>query len=329
MKNNSVCFLLRLPNSQNASVVSGGGFFSWGTKFRYSGRTEREILTESLNALREQQLANSTSPSKRKASSVPATPSSPQGDLAQIRKLLRNSYISGYQYQYLNYHSGYSSLPRSAMSEPLGNCSSDHIGNIYNPDNAMQLLEPVSEEARRASSNLLDNANNPELSDYYFRDSFEHSSTESGLTNTYVDTQRLHHQLQQHQLQQTKHHQYGSRKEQSLPSGALHNRMLLASGAASSAPDSYISQTSISNSAVIRQNAANSAKSVRKFSLLHAFIPSFLFVVTTMVISAIFILESESETLAQVRNLPEMIILKYHYYQPLKDYIAKYFGAKS
>lgn len=72
-----------LPNSQNASVVSGGGFMR-GTKFRYSGRTEREILTENLNVLRQQHLANNTSPSKRKANSVPATPSSPQGDLAEI-----------------------------------------------------------------------------------------------------------------------------------------------------------------------------------------------------------------------------------------------------
>lgn len=79
------CFPSSLPNSQNASVVSGGGFMR-GTKFRYSGRTEREILTENLNVLRQQHLANNTSPSKRKANSVPATPSSPQGDLAEIRK---------------------------------------------------------------------------------------------------------------------------------------------------------------------------------------------------------------------------------------------------
>lgn len=65
--------------------MSGGGFMR-GTKFKYSGRTEREILTENLNALRQQHLANNTSPSKRKANSVPATPSSPQGDLAEIRK---------------------------------------------------------------------------------------------------------------------------------------------------------------------------------------------------------------------------------------------------
>lgn len=72
-----------LPNGQNASVVTGGGFFSH-SKFRYSGRTEREILSESLQSLR-QQNSEASSPTKRKASSVPATPSSPQ-DLIDLRK---------------------------------------------------------------------------------------------------------------------------------------------------------------------------------------------------------------------------------------------------
>lgn len=78
----------RLPNGQNASVVTGGGFFSH-SKFRYTGRTEREILSESLQSLRQQNSTNS-SPTKRKASSVPATPSSPNGDMNDIRKKMIN-----------------------------------------------------------------------------------------------------------------------------------------------------------------------------------------------------------------------------------------------
>lgn len=66
--------------------MSGGGFFSFGTKFRYYGRTEREIMSERLAALNKD--GSDTSPSKRKASSVPATPSSPQGELIDIRKLI-------------------------------------------------------------------------------------------------------------------------------------------------------------------------------------------------------------------------------------------------
>jgi FERM domain-containing protein 3/5 len=40
-------------------------------------------MSESLHALKEKL---NTSPSKRKANSVPATPSSPKGDLTDIRK---------------------------------------------------------------------------------------------------------------------------------------------------------------------------------------------------------------------------------------------------
>lgn len=60
--------------------MSGGGFFSWGSKFRYVGRTEREILhaSASESARNSNGTANGeTSGLRRKASSVPATPSTP------------------------------------------------------------------------------------------------------------------------------------------------------------------------------------------------------------------------------------------------------------
>lgn len=70
--------LFRLPSSSEApSVVSGGSFFSWGTKFRYSGRVEREILEDIGPLRREEPTINRTSSFRRKASSVPATPSTP------------------------------------------------------------------------------------------------------------------------------------------------------------------------------------------------------------------------------------------------------------
>lgn len=114
-----------------------------GTKFRYTGRTEREILTESLNALRQQHLLNNTSPSKRKANSVPATPSSPQGDMADIRECKSEDQSLGAVNWWRFFFIGYSSLPRSTMSEPLG-CS-DH----FCQESAIPCLETVSEEARR------------------------------------------------------------------------------------------------------------------------------------------------------------------------------------
>lgn len=244
--------------------MSGGGFFSWGTKFRYSGRTEREILTEGISALRQQQNANNTSPSKRKANSVPATPSSPQGDLAEIR---------------------YSSLPRSTMSEPPG-CSDS--SSAYCPESALPLLEPVSEEARRYSG--LD----AHLSDYYYRDSFEHSSSESGLTSV-ADTRGGGGHI---------HRQYTT---ESMPMSLQH-------------------ATSNNSAVVNQQNASNSAKNIKKFSIIQAFVPSFIFVVVCLILFTIFILETDLSVFNTMKNWPEMICLRYQYYQPIKEFLLRLFN---
>uniref|UniRef100_A0A336MDB5 Moesin/ezrin/radixin homolog 1 n=1 Tax=Culicoides sonorensis TaxID=179676 RepID=A0A336MDB5_CULSO len=248
-----------LPSSSHASVMSGGGFFSFGTKFRYTGRTEREIMSERLAALRGD--GSDTSPSKRKASSVPATPSSPQGELIDIR---------------------YNTLPRSTMSEPMGN--TDQASSVYCPD---PILETVSEERRNNGGA----GSTDHLSDYYFRDSFEHSSTESGFTSV-IDTR------------------------------AGPYRQFATSG--DSVPLAF--QNSVNNAAlIIQQNATNDAR-IKKFSILHAFIPSFLIVLILLTVSTIFILETESDTFRQIKDWPEMLSLNYQYYQPFKAYMAKTFG---
>uniref|UniRef100_A0A8W7PWS8 Moesin/ezrin/radixin homolog 1 n=1 Tax=Anopheles coluzzii TaxID=1518534 RepID=A0A8W7PWS8_ANOCL len=275
--------------TQHASVVSGGGFFSWGTKFRYSGRTERELMSEALQALRQQKL-NNTSPSKRKAQSVPATPSSPQGDLAEIR---------------------YSSLPRSTMSEPLGGCGDHLASSVYCTDNPLPTLETVSEEARKTNGE-----SNDHLSDYYFRDSFDHSSSESGFTaaaNSAANPLGDHHHHPHHRTHHPHHLHHHHRQAyttDNIPALAMHH-----------------SVTNHAASIIQQQNASNSAKNAKKFSLLQAFVPSFLFVVVVLIVSAIYILETDTELFAPLRNWPEMICLRYQYYQPLKEFLAKKFGA--
>ena len=85
-----------------------------------------------------------------------------------------------------------------------------------------------------------------------------------------------------------------------------------------------LQHASANNSAVVyQQNASNNAKNAKKFSIIHAFVPSFILVVITLIITAIFILESESEIIAPIRNFPEMISLKYQYYQPIKNFILR------
>ncbi|XP_063980835.1 protein 4.1 isoform X3 [Diachasmimorpha longicaudata] len=139
-----------LPRASDAPVVSGGSIFSWGTKFKYTGRTEREVLEETAAAASAGSAEASSLRSKgdtpvqrcqttglrRKASSVPATPSTPSQDLIEIR---------------------YSSLPRSCHSAGLDGAGMSESGSTgpgtgvplsspYCPDNTLPLLETVSED---------------------------------------------------------------------------------------------------------------------------------------------------------------------------------------
>jgi hypothetical protein len=86
----NISIYFRLPSSSEApTVVTGGSFFSWGTKFRYSGRTEREIQEETGPLRRDEPAIKRTSSLRRKASSVPATPSTPVGtELGEISMCL-------------------------------------------------------------------------------------------------------------------------------------------------------------------------------------------------------------------------------------------------
>lgn len=146
---------------------------------------------------------------------------------------------------------------------------------------------------------LFTGMDNHDFSDYYFRDSFEHSSSESGFTNCLNDGRlgpnRLLNHTSDHLSTHHPHH---------------HSHALISNNAA----------------VVNQQNASNSAKNAKKFSILNAFVPSFLFVIVVLVISTIFVLESDSDLFASFKNLPEMISLKYQYYQPLKKFIVKMLG---
>ncbi|CAB3241098.1 unnamed protein product [Arctia plantaginis] len=154
-----------LPSSSDACVYSGGGLFSWGTKFKYFGRTEREILErDGLLAPRDSQ-DDPTTGGKRKASSVPATPSTPMiGDF------------------------GYSSLPRSTHSAPLEESAGEGGGggDARACNGACLLSGPAVDIALACCDHprANDEPKPPALStEYRLRESFEQSSSESGATS--------------------------------------------------------------------------------------------------------------------------------------------------
>jgi FERM domain-containing protein 3/5 len=165
---------------------------------------------------------------------------------------------------------GYSSLPRSNLSEPLGHFT-DHA-SMWNTDNGMPILETVSEENRRNADDSIDH-----LPEYYRGgDTYDPEITDIDGVN-------------------------------------LNQATFIGDGMIP------LQTTAINNN--------SDGKSLRKFSLLHTFIPSFIIVILAMSISAIFILESESEIFAPIRNWPEMNSLRFQYYEPLKEFLASKIGS--
>lgn len=219
------------------------------------------------------------------------------------------------------------------MSEPLSNCNmaaTDSLSNIVFSQNLgydascnsgvqMANLEPVSEEARlRASSNfdslnILNGCSNADKSDFYIKseDSMMYSSPDSGAFNSYDSdgrvppknsVQRLNPYIQQYQ------HPH---KPVTTPEASKNI------------------ENSILNKNASHHNSTNSAKGIRKFHFINAFIPSFIFVVIAMTLSAVVVLESDSDLFGHIRSLPEMVSLRYQYYQPLKEYILQKIGHKT
>ncbi|XP_045511615.1 FERM domain-containing protein 5 [Colias croceus] len=241
-----------LPSSSDACVYSGGGLFSWGTKFKYVGRTEREILErDGLLAPRVSQDEGSSTGGRRKASSVPATPSTPMtGDF------------------------GYSSLPRSTHSAPLEESGAGEGGGAgAGAGGAGDLCEggcllsgPAVDIALACADHL--RRDDKSVCAEYTRDSFEHSSTESGAT-THVT-----------------HVSHASQPADDWRPPALQ-------------------------------------PPPRPFSLLRAFVPSFLFVWLSLALAMLFIFETDWPLFRPLKRKPEIVSLRHHYYAPLKEYLKK------
>ncbi|KAK6630531.1 hypothetical protein RUM43_014516 [Polyplax serrata] len=229
-----------LQKSADAPILTGGGLFSWGTKFKYSGRTEKEILHESRYGKNPEGISSGqTGRLRRKSSSVPATPSTPVG-----------SDLCG-------------------LSAREGNYTED----------------------------------------YDFRDSFDRSSCDSQLQDSITKT-TLSPSLRSSRSQSPQH-TCRLKKQTSKPSLPTTDFVQL-----TSAPLPGVVQPKAST---IEENSS----SIGKFNLFQVFVPSFLFVAISLFAATILILESDSDLLNNIRGLPEMITLKKHYYEPVKEFLTR------
>ncbi|KAF5283387.1 hypothetical protein FQA39_LY04763 [Lamprigera yunnana] len=263
-----------LPSSSDApSVVSGGGLFSWSTKFKYTGRTEREILQDNTSPSREQPAIQRTSSLRRKASSVPATPSTP-----------------------LQPHLGYSSLPRSSHSDVGGSrmessTSTGLLSGLEGPPSQSftdSCLETVTEDQENSGGLRrrvpVNEDSVDRFSDYYFRDSFEHSSSESQLVEN------------SSRVMETNPSHRSSRSQTPLLHYHLDSRMNL-------------------------PNA--SSKKYRKVVVSIKMCGFVLIVLLAIIAFAIMVFESNYEVFIRCRSNPEIIFLKVTYWDPLKNYLRR------
>lgn len=262
-----------LPSSSDApSVVSGGGLFSWGTKFKYTGRTEREILQDNTSPSREQPTIQRTSSLRRKASSVPATPSTP-----------------------LQPHLGYSSLPRSSHSDVGGSrmepsTSTGLLSGLEGPsqnfnDSGLETVTEDQENIGGLRRRITANEDSVDrFSDYYFRDSFEHSSSESQLIEN------------SSRMMETNPSHRSSRSQTPLLHYQMDGRMNLPNARIKKSRRVFIS---IKTCGVI------------------------LIVLLAIVALATLVFESNYEVFIRCRNNPEIISLKVTYWDPLKQYLRR------
>ncbi|XP_020711355.2 FERM domain-containing protein 5 isoform X4 [Athalia rosae] len=321
-----------LPRASDAPVVSGGSIFSWGTKFKYTGRTEREVLEETGPLRKEEpaiQRGNArTSSLRRKASSVPATPSTPSQDLVEIR---------------------YSSLPRSCHSAGLdgtGMCDGGGVpfSSPYCPDNTLPLLETVSEDqeiharrnndsaAQRDFSRTLSYSSgslplnrdgdltsmrkrqvNPKIddyapgmnrvdskdgddgprttvgvdeadtNDYYFRDSFDHSSSESQLLDA---------------------------------TGKSHSRSVTP----------VPKMQKLQNSKLCLQVKKSGKMSHKRLRIIKIFVPALMLTIVVLCIVTVLIFETDTALFNSMRKTPEMVALRNQCYAPIREFLKSKFG---
>ncbi|XP_015594364.1 FERM domain-containing protein 5 isoform X6 [Cephus cinctus] len=264
-----------LPRASDAPVVSGGSIFSWGTKFKYTGRTEKEVLEETGPLRKDEppiQRCQSTG-LRRKASSVPATPSTPSQDLVEIR---------------------YSSLPRSCHSAGLDGAgmsdggSGVPLSSPYCPDNTLPLLETVSEDQEIHARRNNVGQNESDLNDYYFRDSFDHSSSESQLLDV---------------------------------TGKTHSR------SATPVPKMQKLQNSkLCLQAQHRTDGRITRITLKSLRIVKLFVPAFMLTITVLFIVIVLVFETDTTLFNSLRKTPEMVALRNQYYVPIKEFLRTKLG---
>ncbi|XP_059487544.1 FERM domain-containing protein 5 isoform X1 [Neocloeon triangulifer] len=315
-------FFTLQSSSEAPAVVSGGGLFSWGTKLRYSGRTEKEIQEDIGPLRREEPAIKRTGSLRRKASSVPATPSTPVGtELGDIR---------------------YGSLPRANHSAPdtrldgSGLLSGSDLSSPYCPDGTLPLLETVAEDQELSSKPRADEqaATEPK----HVVPEHEHSvptpailiseaCNEEVVNNVNTDEVKNEPKSNGDVVEIAKGVDEGGHPplgygdyyfRDSFEMNAPEMEVKSGRGAGLTNREGLALQPHPGVGAAPVTGGGN-----RSFNLLRVFVPSFLAVALLLTVVLVLVLETNSELFSGLRALPEIVILRQEYYEPAKEFFRQ------
>lgn len=131
--------------------------------------------------------------------------------------------------------------------------------------------------------------------DYYFRDSMDHSSSESQLVGA-------------------------SHRSSRSQTPVLRSSKIPLPPALTPARPQPTPTTSLN---------INNRVSNRTFNIIRIFVPSFVITTVSLLVIIILVLETDYEILGSLRRAPEMITLRRLYYEPTKEFFKSTFFTQS
>ncbi|XP_042203992.1 FERM domain-containing protein 5-like isoform X3 [Homarus americanus] len=360
-------YTLENSNKQGV-VVTGGSFFSRGSRFRYAGRCEKEVVEESSSILREPPTVNRVSLRNiGRSTSLPTTPADSDTYDAVMSRVHRPlPYIdrsSSLDEDVLCGADTGSQDSTEGLNHINGGCGGP--GAAYCPESTLpplSLLEPLLEaqENKSRSSSILDSSFmdaesslEPCLETKGKQEDEEHKEKEKDVTG---NSKELEVNGEEAMLQQQLYCDYSGRGHTSEfgdtssteTLGPPHNQIDPRSPLTRKADKCLESPLRSSLAPIRREKMKVPPLSlpqdltrggaqrllrgrISRLSVktfLRVFLVAFVFVVFVLTCSVILVFESEASLLHSVRSTREMMLLRLQYYQPIKEHIKCWLGIK-
>ncbi|XP_050719671.1 FERM domain-containing protein 5-like isoform X2 [Eriocheir sinensis] len=316
-------YTLENSNKQGV-VVTGGSFFSRGSRFRYAGKCEKEVVEESSSILREPPTVNRVSLKNiGRSTSLPTTPADSDTYDAVISRVHRPlPYIdrsSSLDEDVLCGADTGSQDSTEGLNHINGGCGGP--GAAYCPESTLpplSLLEPLLEaqENKSRSSSILDSS----WEDTMIQQQLYYDYSGRGHTSEFGDT--------------------SSTETLGPPHNHSDSRLALKDKEDATCPvsprrsslvpiDKEKLKVSLPQDLAHREVQKLFKERINRLSFktfLRVFLVALIFVIFVLTCSVIIVFESESSLLQGVRSSREMMLLRIQYYQPIVKCLKGWLG---